>query len=122
MARIGRAGGGGFRAGTPDALRLRPAGGRAGDRRASAGGDGTACRPLPGRARGGTEGARATGTQRVAFADGAADAALYARAELGAGDALEGPAIIQQLDTTTLVPPGWRAVAHASGSLLLERR
>ena len=39
----------------------------------------------------------------------AVDTPLYLRAELPAGAKLDGPAIIDQLDSTTLVPPGWRA-------------
>jgi N-methylhydantoinase A len=34
---------------------------------------------------------------------------VYARQDLAAGTSLEGPAVIEQLDSTTLVPPGWRA-------------
>ena len=39
------------------------------------------------------------------------------------GGSVEGPAIVTQLDTTTLVPPGWRARPDraASGSLILQR-
>jgi N-methylhydantoinase A len=34
---------------------------------------------------------------------------LYLRTELSAGTHLAGPVVIDQLDSTTLVPPGWRA-------------
>ena len=34
---------------------------------------------------------------------------LFLRSELSAGTNLAGPAVIEQLDSTTLVPPGWRA-------------
>ena len=34
---------------------------------------------------------------------------------------LAGPAIVTQLDTTTLVPPGWSAEVHASGTLVIRR-
>jgi N-methylhydantoinase A len=37
------------------------------------------------------------------------DTPLYVRSDLPAGIELDGPAIIDQLDSTTLVPPGWRA-------------
>jgi N-methylhydantoinase A len=53
----------------------------------------------------------ASGSRSVHF-DSSADAVetpLYLRSELHAGVKLEGPAIIDQLDSTTLVPPGWRA-------------
>src|SRR5438876_2224225 len=39
----------------------------------------------------------------------AVDTPLYLRSELPAGATLDGPSIIDQLDSTTLVPPGWRA-------------
>jgi N-methylhydantoinase A len=35
--------------------------------------------------------------------------------------AVAGPAIINQMDTTTLVPPGWRASRLGAGALVLER-
>ena len=47
---------------------------------------------------------------------------LLARASITAGEAIEGPAILAQLDSTTLVPPDWRATADEHGNLLLERR
>jgi N-methylhydantoinase A len=40
---------------------------------------------------------------------GAVDTPVYVRAGLPAGTKLAGPAVIDQLDSTTLVPPGWRA-------------
>ena len=43
------------------------------------------------------------------------------RASFGAGDRFVGPAIVTQLDATTLVPPGWSGEVHASGALLLTR-
>jgi N-methylhydantoinase A len=39
----------------------------------------------------------------------AVDTPVYVRSELPAGAKLDGPSIIDQLDSTTLVPPGWRA-------------
>jgi N-methylhydantoinase A len=49
------------------------------------------------------------------------DAAVYDRAALKAGDAFDGPAIIEQDDTTTLLMPGWRAHVDGVGNLVLER-
>jgi N-methylhydantoinase A len=66
-------------------------------------------------------GARPVGTQFLHLPDGVREAALYDRATLGAGDVFEGPAIVQQFDATTLVPPGWRARMHPAGTLILER-
>jgi N-methylhydantoinase A len=51
----------------------------------------------------------------------AVDAAVYDRAALKAGDAFNGPAIIEQDDTTTLLTPGWHCRVDAGGNLLLER-
>ena len=50
------------------------------------------------------------------------DAAVYDRAALKAGDAFDGPAIIEQDDTTTLLMPGWRAHVDDLGNLVLERK
>jgi N-methylhydantoinase A len=49
------------------------------------------------------------------------DAAVYDRAVLKVDDLLEGPAIIEQDDTTTLVTPGWRGRVDRLGNLVLER-
>jgi N-methylhydantoinase A len=40
---------------------------------------------------------------------GALETPVYDRAVLPAGARIEGPAVIEQLDSTTLVPPGWQA-------------
>ncbi|MGH6962330.1 MAG: hydantoinase/oxoprolinase family protein, partial [Dongiaceae bacterium] len=64
-------------------------------------------------------GARSHGTARVSFASGPAEVALYDRASLGAGDSIAGPAIVSQLDATTLILPGWTAEVHPSGAMLL---
>jgi N-methylhydantoinase A len=45
----------------------------------------------------------------------------YERTLLPVGDPFEGPAVIFQRDTTTIVPPGWIARADPSGSLILTR-
>jgi len=66
-------------------------------------------------------GARANGQAVVHWTGGTATTPLYDRAGLGAGDRLDGPAIVTQLDTTTLVPPGWSASVHPSGSLVLRQ-
>jgi N-methylhydantoinase A/oxoprolinase/acetone carboxylase beta subunit len=43
------------------------------------------------------------------------------RARLPAGGRVPGPAIIEQADTTTVIPPGWAAHVEASGNLRLAR-
>jgi N-methylhydantoinase A len=66
-------------------------------------------------------GAEPIGRQIVHEAAGSVEASVYDRAALGAGDRLAGPAIVTQLDATTLVPRGWHAEALGSGALLLRR-
>jgi N-methylhydantoinase A len=66
-------------------------------------------------------GARMRGQFPVHFDSGMAQVPLYERASLGAGDFIAGPAIVSQLDATTLVPPGWSGTVHSSGAMLLTR-
>ena len=66
-------------------------------------------------------GARPCGESMVHWAAGSAVTPVFERAALGAGDEFAGPAIVTQLDTTTLVAPGWLAAMHPSGTLLLRR-
>jgi N-methylhydantoinase A len=49
------------------------------------------------------------------------EAAVVERATIGRDGAVEGPAVIEQPDTTTFVLPGWRAVADRLGTLHLAR-
>jgi len=65
-------------------------------------------------------GATPVGRQVMHLPDGPREAVLYERTSLGAGDVVEGPAILLQLDATTVVPLGWQARMDASGALLLE--
>jgi len=58
-------------------------------------------------------------TFRLDGALAAMDTPLHARERIAAGAALEGPAIVVQTDSTTVVPPGARARADAGGSLII---
>ncbi len=49
-------------------------------------------------------------------------AAIWQRAAIRPGDAIPGPAIIEQVDTTTLVEPGWTASLAMDGAALLIRK
>jgi N-methylhydantoinase A len=44
---------------------------------------------------------------------------LYDRARLTAGHVLTGPAIDEQVDSTTLIPPGWMGTVDGYGNLIL---
>lgn len=57
----------------------------------------------------------------VHFATGLLDVPVVDRATLGAHAQLTGPFILAQLDTTTVVPPGWTASMHPTGALILDR-
>jgi len=52
---------------------------------------------------------------------GFVDTPIFARQTLRAGHTLRGPAIVEQLDTTTVVYPGYKAVVDAYGNLLMTR-
>ena len=65
-------------------------------------------------------GARPSGQSTVHWQTGSRSTPLYDRAALGAGDHVLGPAILTQLDTTTLIAPGWMAEAHVSGTVIVR--
>jgi N-methylhydantoinase A len=58
--------------------------------------------------------------QRLALAGGAVEAQVFDRVRLGAGAVLHGPAIITQLDATTVLLPGQIAEVHPLGSLIVR--
>ena len=60
-------------------------------------------------------------TAAVWFAGERRETRFIDRAGLVPGDRIEGPAILTQLDSTTLVAPGWRAEVDAAGNLILQR-
>ena len=51
---------------------------------------------------------------------GHVDASLFDRSLLLAGNVVEGPAVVVEMDSTTLVLPGHAATVHPSGSLLIR--
>jgi N-methylhydantoinase A len=57
----------------------------------------------------------------VIFDDAMTSTPFYRRDALTPGTRLDGPAIITQLDTTTLIAPGWVGTIDAAGNLMLER-
>ena len=72
--------------------------------------------------------ARAHGTlaaarvgERPAYFDGFVPTAIYERVRLPLGARIDGPAIIEQLDTTTVIPPGVSASVDDAGNLRLRR-
>jgi N-methylhydantoinase A len=61
-----------------------------------------------------------TGYSRIYVDGGWQDAARYDRALLRAGDVIDGPAIVTEMDSTTLILPGHAATADPCGSLLIR--
>ncbi len=67
--------------------------------------------------------AQARRTERAAYFGGEAmRAPVYARDRLPGGEPVTGPAIVEEMGATTVVPPGWTATVGTWGELVLERR
>jgi N-methylhydantoinase A len=64
---------------------------------------------------------RPKGQRRVLFENGPAEVAVYDRTTLAAGQVVEGPALVEERDTTIVLRPGWRAEVHSSGGLIATR-
>ena len=69
-----------------------------------------------------THGKLESATRRMVWfsADAAEDTPIYDRAALAPGDAIQGPAVIEQLDSTTLLFPGDRATVDPYLNLSVE--
>jgi N-methylhydantoinase A len=68
----------------------------------------------------GNPAAARTGGTRIYVDGGFVEAALYDRLKLRAGDVVPGPAIVTEMDSTTLILPGHAATTDAGGSLLIR--
>jgi N-methylhydantoinase A len=75
--------------------------------------------PLRGSSRPPAEAAK--GTRTVLMDTGRVRATLYERDRLGVGAEIAGPAIVEQFDATTVIPPDWRARIDGYRNLILER-
>jgi len=62
------------------------------------------------------------GNRAMAFDGRMVDTPVYARGKLPPGEAVVGPAAIEESGTTTIVPPGSAAFADSHGNLILERQ
>ena len=63
---------------------------------------------------------RAPALRRVYLDGGFVDAGVYQRAALRPGDGFAGPAVVEQYDTTVLVPSGYRVRVDGWGNLIGE--
>ncbi|TQQ82399.1 hydantoinase/oxoprolinase family protein [Halonotius roseus] len=50
-----------------------------------------------------------------------AAATVYDRSKLAAEATIDGPAILEQAESTTVVPPGWRGRIRSDGALVMQR-
>jgi N-methylhydantoinase A len=79
---------------------------------------------LPKLDNGGDLNAARTGARAVHFgeAGGFLDTAIYDRAMLPAGATFDGPAIVEQMDSTVVVPPDWWGEVDEYGNIVLRLR
>jgi N-methylhydantoinase A len=60
--------------------------------------------------------------RRVTFVEGTFETPVVSRAALQPGERWEGPVVVEQRDSTTVIPPSAVVEAHPSGSLVVEVR
>jgi N-methylhydantoinase A len=82
---------------------------------------GTTPKPTPKAVATGEGPATPAGRRPIHYRKQRHDAAVFQRRDLLAGQHLSGPAIVEQDDTTTLVPAGFRAQVDPLGNLVIER-
>ena len=58
----------------------------------------------------------------MVFDEGAFDCAVYQRSSLAPLQVIEGPAVIEELVSTTIVAPGDRATLHETGAIIIDIR
>jgi N-methylhydantoinase A len=65
--------------------------------------------------------AAVTGSRAVVFDGQVQQVTILARDRLPPGEAVKGPALVEEDGSTTVVPPGWNAQLDAAGCLILRR-
>jgi N-methylhydantoinase A len=61
------------------------------------------------------------GRRDISIEGTTAAATIYERDRLDIGAAVAGPAVVEQFDATTVIPPGWRGKVDGFRNLVLER-
>jgi N-methylhydantoinase A len=61
------------------------------------------------------------GKRAISFYGTVTQATLYERDRLAVGAVVDGPAIIEQFDATTVIPPGWHGQVDGYRNLILQR-
>jgi N-methylhydantoinase A len=67
------------------------------------------------------EPAPAKGEREVSLWAAVGKAKLYDRKALAAGQAIQGPALIEERETTVVLPPGWTGVMDSMGCITATR-
>ena len=65
--------------------------------------------------------AKAKATRKALFNGVDMDTPVYQRRELAKGQAIKGPAIIEERETTIIILPGWTAKVHATGCIMAAK-
>jgi N-methylhydantoinase A len=63
-----------------------------------------------------------TGTRKVHFGDAWHETAIYARLDLPVGAVIDGPAILEQPDSTILIEPDLRGSVDGFGNVIIEAK
>jgi N-methylhydantoinase A len=65
--------------------------------------------------------ARPIATREVLVGDGERQVPVYRRTDLGSGDTIAGPVIVEERETTIFVLPDWTLSVHPTGALFARR-
>lgn len=65
--------------------------------------------------------AKPTGKRSARFGAKDIDTPVYARKDLAKGQTVDGPAIIEERETTIIILPGWRAKVDATGCIMATK-
>ncbi|MFQ5915675.1 MAG: hypothetical protein ACE5JS_21090, partial [Nitrospinota bacterium] len=61
------------------------------------------------------------GKRKVYFGKGYIATSIYRREDVGGRARVQGPAIVEEEGSTTVLPPGWRGASDSLGNLVLTR-
>lgn len=61
-------------------------------------------------------------TQDIIFDGESCTASIYTRKSLECGQTFSGPAIVEELTTTTVVPPGWQVTIDEYRNMMIQRK
>ncbi len=65
--------------------------------------------------------AKPRGTRSARFNGSDVDTPVFARQDLARGQHIDGPAIIEERETTIIILPGWRATVDATGCIMASK-